>query len=190
MDTLRIGIVGLGRLGRVHAENIACKIPGAQLVAACTTRPETVAFARQLGVTALYTDFNQMLSEADMDAVAIISTSSEHCWQIAAALDAGKHVFSEKPLGVNLDQCLQAQAAVERHPELTFMLGFMRRYDPSYAYAKRQVEAGVIGTPYLVKATGLDPEAVVEDAIRFCKNSGGIFPVSYTHLTLPTTERV
>lgn len=134
-----------------------------------------MAFARQLGVTALYTDFNQMLSEADMDAVAIISTSSEHCWQIAAALDAGKHVFSEKPLGVNLDQCLQAQAAVERHPELTFMLGFMRRYDPSYAYAKRQVEAGVIGTPYLVKATGLDPEAVVEDAIRFCKNSGGIF---------------
>ena len=97
MDTLRIGIVGLGRLGRVHAENIACKIPGAQLVAACTTRPETVAFARQLDVTALYTDFNQMLSEADMDAVAIISTSSEHCWQIAAALDAGKHVFSEKP---------------------------------------------------------------------------------------------
>ena len=175
MDTLRIGIVGLDRLGWVHAENIACKIPGAQLVAACTTRPETVAFARQLDVTALYTDFNQMLSEADMDAVAIISTSSEHCWQIAAALDAGKHVFSEKPLGVNLDQCLQAQAAVERHPELTFMLGFMRRYDPSYAYAKRQVEAGVIGTPYLVKATGLDPEAVVEDAIRFCKNSGGIF---------------
>ena len=93
----------------------------------------------------------------------IISTSSEHCRQIAAALDAGKHVFSEKPLGVDLEQCLQAQAAVERHPELTFMLGFMRRYDPSYAYAKQQVDAGVIGTPYLVKATGLDPEAVVED---------------------------
>lgn len=110
-----------------------------------------------------------------MDAVAIISTSSEHCRQIAAALDAGKHVFSEKPLGVDLEQCLLAQSAVERHPERTFMLGFMRRYDPSYAYAKQQVDAGVIGTPYLVKATGLDPEAVVEDAIRFCKNSGGIF---------------
>ena len=127
MEPLRIGIVGLGRLGRVHAENIACRIPGARLTAACTTRPETVEFARQLGVTALYTDFDQMLAEAEMDAVAVISTSSDHCRQIAAALDAGKHVFSEKPLGVDLEQCLQAQAAVERHPELTFMLGFMRR---------------------------------------------------------------
>lgn len=175
MNTLRIGIAGLGRLGRVHAENIACKIPGARLTAACTTRPETLEYARQLGVTALYTDFNKMLAEAEIDAVAVVTTSSEHCWQIEAALDAGKHVFSEKPLGVDIAQCLQAQAAVERHPELVFMLGFMRRYDPSYAYAKRQVDAGVIGTPYLVKATGLDPEAVVEDAIRFCKNSGGIF---------------
>ena len=89
MDTLRIGIVGLGRLGRVHAENIACKIPGARLVAACTTRLETLEYARELGVTALYTDFNQMLSEAEMDAVAVISTSSEHCWQIEAALTPG-----------------------------------------------------------------------------------------------------
>jgi myo-inositol 2-dehydrogenase/D-chiro-inositol 1-dehydrogenase len=107
--------------------------------------------------------------------VVIVTTSSEHCWQIEAALDAGKHVFSEKPLGVDLVQCKQAEAAVERHPDRTFMLGFMRRYDKSYAYAKQKIEEGAIGTPYLVKATGIDPEVFVEGAIRFAPTSGGIF---------------
>lgn len=72
-------------------------------------------------------------------------------------------------------QCLQAEAAVKRHPELAFMLGFMRRYDKSYAYAKQKIEAGEIGVPYMVKATGVDPEALAEGAIRFAKTSGGIF---------------
>lgn len=176
MKKIRIGIVGLGRLGKVHAANIAYKIPGAELTAACSIVPEELEYAKaELGVTDVYTDYREMLAKADIDAVCIVSTSSEHCWQIEAALDAGKHVFSEKPLGVNVEQCKQAEAAVERHPELTFMLGFMRRYDKSYAYAKKKIDEGAIGTPYLVKATGIDPEAAVQGAIRFAKNSGGIF---------------
>ena len=176
MKKLRIGIAGLGRLGKVHANNIAYKIPNAELVAACSIMPAELEYAKQeLGVTEVYTDYNEMLKNADIDAVVIVTTSSEHCWQIEAALDAGKHVFSEKPLGVDVEQCKQAEAAVERHPELTFMLGFMRRYDKSYAYAKKKIEEGAIGTPYLVKATGIDPEAAVEGAIRFAATSGGIF---------------
>ena len=100
---------------------------------------------------------------------------------VKAALDAGKHVFSEKPLGVTMEQCLQAEAAVARHPELVCMLGFMRRYDKSYAYAKEKIAAGAIGTPYLVKSTGIDPEAVVEGAIRYSGTSGGIFLDSAIH---------
>ena len=100
---------------------------------------------------------------------------------VKAALDAGKHVFSEKPLGVTMEQCLQAEAAVARHPELVCMLGFMRRYDKSYAYAKEKITAGAIGTPYLVKSTGIDPEAVVEGAIRYSGTSGGIFLDSAIH---------
>ena len=176
MKKIKVGIAGLGRLGKVHAGNIAYKIPGAELTAACSIVPAELDYAKSaLGVADVYTDYKEMLSKADIDAVAIVTTSSEHCWQIEAALDAGKHVFSEKPLGVNLEQCKQAEAAVERHPELTFMLGFMRRYDKSYAYAKEKIDAGVIGTPYLVKATGIDPEALVAGAIRFAKTSGGIF---------------
>lgn len=176
MKKLKIGIAGLGRLGKVHANNIAFKIPNAALTAACSIMPAELEYAqKELGVTAVYTDFREMLAKADIDAVAVVTTSAEHCWQIEAALDAGKHVFSDKPLGVTLDECKLAEAAVERHADLTFFLGFMRRFDPSYAYAKRKIDAGAIGTPYLVKATGVDPEALVEGSIRFAHTSGGIF---------------
>ncbi len=176
MKKIKVGIAGLGRLGKVHANNIAYKIPNAELTAACSIVPEELEFAKaQLGVSDVYTDFREMLEKADIDAVAIVTTSSEHCWQIEAALDAGKHVFTDKPLGVDVEQCRQAERAVERHPELTFMLGFMRRYDRSYAYAKEKIDAGAIGKPYMVKATGIDPEALVEGAIKFAPTSGGIF---------------
>ena len=113
MKKLRIGIVGLGRLGKVHAQNIAYKIPNAELTAACSIVPAELEYAKQeLGVTDVYTDYREMLAKADIDAVVIVTTSSEHCWQIEAALDAGKHVFSEKPLGVDVAQCKQAEAAV------------------------------------------------------------------------------
>ena len=176
MDKVRVGIAGLGRLGKVHANNIANKIKNAELVAACSIVQDELDYAKkEFGVKSLYTDFHEMLKNPDIDAVAIVTTSSEHCWQIEAAMNAGKHVFSDKPLGVNLEECLQAKAAVDAHPELKFFLGFMRRFDPSYSYAKKKIDEGAIGKPYLVKATGIDPEATVEGSIRFAKNSGGIF---------------
>lgn len=176
MKKVKVGIAGLGRLGKVHAGNLAFKIPNAELTAACSIMPAELTYAQEvLGVKEVYSDYREMLAKADIDAVAIITTSGEHCWQIEAALDAGKHVFSDKPLGVNVEECKIAEKAVERHPELVFFLGFMRRFDPSYAYAKKKIEEGAIGTPYMVKATGIDPEAMVEGAIKFAATSGGIF---------------
>lgn len=176
MNKVKVGIVGLGRLGKVHAANIQYKIPGADLTAACSIVPEELEYAKQhLGVSEVYSDYREMLAKADIEAVAIVTTSGEHCWQIEAALDAGKHVFCDKPLGVTLEECKIAEKAVERNPNLVFLLGFMRRFDPSYAYAKKKIDAGAIGTPYMVKATGIDPEAMVEGAIKFAATSGGIF---------------
>lgn len=176
MKKVKVGIAGLGRLGKGHAKNLAFKIANAELTAACSIVPAELEFAKnELGVTDVYSDYNEMLAKADIDAVVIVTTSSEHCWQIAAALDAGKHVFSDKPLGVTIEECKMAEAAVERHPDLTFFLGFMRRFDPSYAYAMEKIKAGHIGKPYMVKATGIDPEALVQGAIKFAPTSGGIF---------------
>ena len=88
MKKIKVGIAGLGRLGKVHAQNIAYKIPNAELTAACSIVPAELEYAKQnLGVTDVYTDFREMLAKADIDAVAIVTTSSEHCWQIEAALD-------------------------------------------------------------------------------------------------------
>ena len=85
MKKIKVGIAGLGRLGKVHAQNIAYKIPNAELTAACSIVPAELEYAKQnLGVTDVYTDFREMLAKADIDAVAIVTTSSEHCWQIEA----------------------------------------------------------------------------------------------------------
>ena len=146
MGKVKVGIAGLGRLGKVHAHNIAYKIPNAELTAACSIVSDELEYAKkELGVTDVYMDYWEMLAKADIDAVAIVTTSGEHCGQIAAALDAGKHVFSDKPLGVTLEECKLAEAAVERHPESVFFLGFMRRFDPSYAYAKKRSKKGLSG---------------------------------------------
>ena len=139
MKEIKVGIVGLGRLGSVHAQNLAFKIPGCKLVAACSLEQKELDWAKDyLKVEYTTTDYKKMVDEADIEAVVIVSSSPEHCWMIEYALDAGKHVFTDKPLGCSLEECKRAEAAVERHPDKIFFLGFMRRYDPSYADAKAQ----------------------------------------------------
>lgn len=182
MGEIKVGIAGLGRLGKVHAHNICFQVPGAKLTAACSIVETELEYAKaELGVSDVYTDYQKMLEEADVDAVVIVTTSGQHCWQIEAALAAGKHVFCEKPLGVNLEECQAAEKAVEKYSDKVFFLGFMRRYDPSYAYAKQKIEDGAIGKPYLVKATGIDPESLVEGSIKFCGTSGGIYMDMASH---------
>jgi myo-inositol 2-dehydrogenase/D-chiro-inositol 1-dehydrogenase len=176
MKKVKIGIVGLGRLGKTHAENIAFRVPNCELKAVCSIVSEEVEqIQREWEIPFGYTDYYKMLENKDLDAIFIASSSSEHCSQIESALDAGFHVFSEKPLGVTKEECQIAEKAVEKHTDKVFMLGFMRRYDPSYAYAKKLIEQGEIGKPFLIKATSLDPEKNVQGAIKFAPTSGGIF---------------
>ena len=176
MKQLNMGIAGLGRLGMEHARNIAWHIPGCKLKAICAKTEKTLDAGKELfGEVAAYTSFDEMLKNDEIQAVAIVSPSGLHCEQIEKALDAGKHVFCEKPLGVSAEQCLQAEKAARQHPGLVCMLGFMRRYDPSYIYAKQKILSGQIGTPYLFKGTAMDPESAIEGCIRYSDSSSGIF---------------
>lgn len=176
MNKVRIGSAGLGRLGLRHAENLANRVRNAELTALCDVNEAAVREqAARLGVKKCYTDFNAMIADKDIDAVFIVSPSALHTGQIAAALDAGKHVFSEKPLGTTVEECKNAEKSVEKHGDKVFMLGFMRRFDESYLYAHDKVISGAIGKPVLFRAYSQDPEKFIEGAIAFAPHSGGEF---------------
>jgi myo-inositol 2-dehydrogenase/D-chiro-inositol 1-dehydrogenase len=176
MKNVRIGSVGLGRLGLAHAENIANRVRNAELAAICDVDQKKLnETADRLGVAKRYTSFEEMIAQKDLDAVAVVSPSGLHTKQIALALEAGKHVFSEKPLGVTVAECKDAEKAVEAHPEKVFMLGFMRRFDESYQYAHKKTAAGDIGKVILFRACSQDPEKFIQSSIAFAGHSGGEF---------------
>jgi myo-inositol 2-dehydrogenase/D-chiro-inositol 1-dehydrogenase len=176
MDRVRIASVGLGRLGLRHAENVAARIPNAELVALCDINEKALKeTAQKLNVPKTFTTFEEMIAQPDIDAVILVSPSALHTGQISAALEAGKHVFSEKPLGTTVEECKKAEAAVHKHKDKVFMLGFMRRFDESYIYAHDKVASGAIGKPVLFRAYSQDPEKFIEGAIAFAPHSGGEF---------------
>lgn len=176
MKTVKIGSVGLGRLGYEHAKNIATRVPGAELTAICDVDAGRVKqVAEELGVKYQYTDFTEMCNNSELDAIVIVSPSMFHGEQIKIALDAGKHVFCDKPLDTTVEKCRIAEKAVEAHPDQIFMLGFMRRYDPSYVKAKKKIDNGDIGKVILVRSYTQDPRTTIEGTLKFAPHSGGQF---------------
>ena len=176
MDKVRIGSAGLGRLGLQHAVNIAGRVRRAELTALCDLDEAKLnEAADRLGVSRRFTRFEDMIASPEIDAVVLVSPSAMHTKQIAAALAAGKHVFSEKPLGTTVAECKEAEKAVEARPDLVFMLGFMRRFDESYKYARAKAAAGEIGNPVLFRSYSQDPEKFIAGAIAFAPHSGGQF---------------
>ena len=172
---INIGHIGLGRMGMFHAENIA-SINNANLYALCDLNDELLKeTAERLNVEKTYNDFDEMIADENIDAITITSPSFLHTEQISKALKSGKHVFSEKPLGTTVKQCKEAEKAVEDHPHQVFMLGFMRRFDDSYKYAKEAIDRGDIGEVYLVRSYSQDPIKNIEGAIAFGPHSGGEF---------------
>lgn len=173
---LRIGIAGLGRLGQRHAEALAFRTRHCTLVAACSPVASERAFAaEQLGVGRLYEDFDAFLQDPDIDAVVLVTPTSLHANQAIAALQAGKHVFVEKPLALNLADCERVLAVAEKHPAQVAMVGFVRRFDPSYVTAQASVVAGEIGKPFLVRSQTCDQNDPEGFFVRFAPTSGGIF---------------
>ena len=173
---VRIGIVGVGRMGRRHAENLATRVPGAELVAACSPIGDELEWARDaLGVPSVYRDYHELLRQPNVDAVFLVTPNTLHPAQIVDALKAGKHVFCEKPLSLVLEECLAVEAEAAKHPRLKVMIGFVRRFDPSYQDAHRLIAAGGIGRPFMVRSETCDQNDPSGFFVRFAPTSGGIF---------------
>jgi inositol 2-dehydrogenase len=157
MMRLNVGLIGLGRLGRVYARDLSGRIPETRLAAVADpagTLAEEVA--AEFDVPRAYADPLALLDDRGVDAVVIVTPTRVHREQVIACAGRGKPTFCEKPPALSLDEVGAMKAAIDRSG-MFFQMGFMRRFDAGYAAAKRQIDAGRIGTPLVFKATSRDP---------------------------------
>jgi len=175
-ERLKVGMAGLGRMGARHARNLATRVSGVELVAANSPLAEEREWARkELGASRLYADYREMVADPDLDAVFLATPTMEHASQIIAALEGGKHVFSEKPTSLNLEDCLRVEEVAAKHPKQKAMIGYVRRFDRHYRDAYDKVKSGAIGEPFLVKSQTTDKHDPSGFFVQFAQKSGGIF---------------
>jgi myo-inositol 2-dehydrogenase/D-chiro-inositol 1-dehydrogenase len=169
---LNIGLIGTGRIGRIHAENMAFHIHEAKLSHVTDAQPGR---ARQCA-----TDFNiphvtntaqELINDESVDAVAICSSTDSHASLIVNAAQAGKHIFCEKPIALDLATIDTALEAVAKSG-VKLMVGFNRRYHPNFKRIKELVQNGELGAPHLIRITSRDS---APPPIEYVKVSGGIF---------------
>ena len=167
--TVRFGVLGAGRIGQVHARAIA-SVEGADLVAIAEP-VDAAAKAAQARFGCELRTIDQIAASDDIDAVVICTPTDTHADLIEQFARAGKAVFCEKPVDLNVDRVKQALATVEAEGA-TLMVGFNRRFDPDFMAVKAAIDAGRIGAVEMVTITSRDPGAPPYDYIKV---SGGIF---------------
>jgi myo-inositol 2-dehydrogenase / D-chiro-inositol 1-dehydrogenase len=168
---LGIGVIGVGRIGRMHAELLERQIPGAAVTAVCDAAD---ALARDVGdalAVPVADGVEELLGSADVDAVAICSPTDTHADLLVAAAAAGKAIFCEKPVSLDLAEVDRALGAVEA-AGVPFQIGFNRRFDPAHQAVRDAVASGRLGDLHLVRITSRDP---APPPVSYIKASGGIF---------------
>lgn len=162
MDTIKIGLAGLGALGELHIKNVQYKVAHAVIAAVCDIREDRVKEIKEkYDIPYGYTSFDEMIANKELDAVMIVTNVAAHKEQCIKAAKAGLHIFCEKPLAKTVGECREIEAAVENIQGKIFTIGFMRRSDPAYEDAMRRVRAGEIGDVIMFKGVSLDPASVL-----------------------------
>jgi myo-inositol 2-dehydrogenase/D-chiro-inositol 1-dehydrogenase len=171
VSALGIGVIGVGRIGALHARLLDAQVPGARVAAVNDAVPEAARrLGEELGVPAVGTAEDLMARE-DVDAVAICSSTETHAPLIAAAAEAGRAIFCEKPVSHDLVEVDAALDAV-RQAGVPFQIGFNRRFDPAHQSVRDAVATGRVGEPHLLRITSRDPYPPPPSYVRV---SGGIF---------------
>jgi myo-inositol 2-dehydrogenase/D-chiro-inositol 1-dehydrogenase len=175
-ELLGFGVIGAGRIGQLHARNLAGSITGAQLVGVMDANLAAAEAAAGHSAYAT-TDLDRLLADSQVDAVLIASPTTLHAQQIKAAAQAGKAIFCEKPVALDLGETIRAMRAVEE-AGVPFQIGFNRRFDPGYAALAREVRSGTLGNVELFRSQSSDPEP---PAMEYARTSGGIYLDSVIH---------
>ncbi len=173
MSTINVGIIGAGRIGKIHAENIAYFMPQAKIaaIADLNMTPAIEAWAKSLGIPKALKDPAALMADKDISAILICSSTDTHADFVVKAAQAGKHVFCEKPVDLTVAKVQSALDAAKK-AGVKLQVGFNRRFDHNFRRVRDLVESGAVGTPQLVKITSRDP---APPPPAYVAVSGGIF---------------
>ena len=171
---LKIGIIGAGRIGKVHLESISYHVKNATVTAMADPfmNEETEKLIRSYGVSKVTKDYKDILNDKDIDAVLVCSSTDTHAAISIEAINAGKHVFCEKPVDHSIEKIQAVADALKEHPDIKFQVGFNRRFDHNFAAIRKDYDDGKIGEAHILKITSRDPEPPNP---AYIKVSGGIF---------------
>jgi myo-inositol 2-dehydrogenase/D-chiro-inositol 1-dehydrogenase len=167
---LTFGIIGLGRMGWLHAAQLNGAITGARLKAAAVDDEHRRRLEAEGTAPAPLVSVEELIADPAIDAVAVVSPTSLHREHIEAAADAGKAVFTEKPVAATMQDTLAVDETIRR-TKIPFQIGFQRRYDPSYARARELIEQGAIGDVEMFR--GISADAI--PPVDYLRTSGGLF---------------
>ncbi|GAP92512.1 putative oxidoreductase [Rosellinia necatrix] len=184
VQKLKVGVAGLGRMGKRHAVNFLQRTPRAEVVAAFTPDETEIAWARANlephGVT-IYSDYNQMINHEGLQAVVIATATKVHAEEALAAIAKDLHVLCEKPISLSIETCQEVIKAAKAKPHLKVMCGFSRRFDASYRDAYEKAEAGVIGRPTIIRSQTCDKHDPSGFFVQYAAHSGGCFSDMSVH---------
>lgn len=170
---IKIGIIGAGRIGRVHGEGVTNGVKNAVVAAIADPymNDEIKKWAADMGIANCYSDYHQILENPEIDAVMICSSTDTHADISIEAIRAGKHVFCEKPISQDLNKIKEVMEVL-KETKVKFQVGFNRRFDHNFRAVRDAVEAGKVGDLHLIRVTARDPQA---PPIEYVKVSGGMF---------------
>ncbi|MBE0685611.1 MAG: inositol 2-dehydrogenase [Anaerolineaceae bacterium] len=169
---VNVAVIGTGRMGSVHVANLVRNIPEANLVAICDIRLDVAQqVADDLGIERVVQYYHELLNDSQIEAVLIATSTNTHADIIMDCANAGKHIFCEKPLALELDSIDKALLAVKK-AQVKLQVGFNRRFDKSFQKVREIVHSGEIGRPSILRITNRDPELPNKE---FLKVSGGMF---------------
>ena len=169
---LRIGIIGAGRIGKLHAANLVNRVPDAEVAAISDVYlPAAEELAEKLGVKVATSDYHDILNDPEIDAIFLCSSTDTHSPISIEAAKAGKHIFCEKPIDHDLGK-IEAVLEAVKEAGIKYQVGFNRRFDRNFKRVREVVASGGVGDVQIVKVTSRDPAA---PPLSYVKSSGGIF---------------
>lgn len=172
MKKLKVGIVGAGRIGNVHAQSITYHIPEAEVAMVTDVRVDAAqALAEKYGIPAFSADYMDIVNNPEIDAVLVCSPTPTHADIAIASMRAGKHVFCEKPVDLTIEK-IQKTAQVAKETGVKLQIGFNRRFDHNHGRVQQLAAGGALGNVELVKITSRDPEP---PSPEYAASSGGLY---------------